>query len=102
MILTGKALEDFIKYYKFGKFHFENVLDEKYQYAEIIEWLDSVGIYIEIRRSNNSPLNKGFHGYVIKSINGYYKCTTIPVKTRQEATEQAIIKANDIYNETKA
>ena len=120
MILIGKCKKDFELYLsqEYGKFETttfqecasapqypifldEINLPESIKNALIIEFFDSVGIYIEIRINNNNPLNKGFHGYVIKSINGYYKCTTIPVETREEATNQAIIKANEIYNERK-
>lgn len=101
MILTGKCEQDFKKHisWRLEYLSTDCLSDETTLQALITEWFDSVDIFIEIRRANNSPLSKGFHGYVIKSINGYYRCTTIPCKTRQEATEEAIKQANEKYNE---
>lgn len=104
MILTDETLEAFQEYlYNTNK---ENLIDDfesidvVIKNALIIDFFDSVGIYIEIRRNNNNPLNKGFRGYVVKRINSYHQCTSIPKSNRQEATTEAIKKANDIYNET--
>jgi len=90
MILTGKAKEDF------GMWHFENcnpfeyinwhLLSDNLKNQIIIEWFDSVDIYIELFK-----LNK-----FIWSINNLYEESGF--ETRQQATEQAIIKANEIYN----
>ena len=86
MLLTGKALKDFTD--KHPTISFMPLICE---YALIIEWFDSVGIYIGIQTEeiyehtafnaciNESNLNQTFN-------------------SRQEATRQAIIKANDIYN----
>ncbi len=93
MILTGKAKDNFLD--SNGKKEaWINIMLPIYQYALIIEWFDSVGIYInvfykyiwrvEIRDSQSSLLST--LDYAV-------------FDTRQEATKQAIIKANDIYNE---
>lgn len=108
MILTDKCLKDFLEYIKnycceyeeskrgvFLWFGNETDLLHKdcklFLNALIIEFFDSVGIYIGI-----DPLydmQGTFRAYVDK-----YGFQSI---SRQEATEKAIIKANDIYNETK-
>ena len=95
MTLTNKTLEHFLEWKVNNK---NEVLDFKYlsttsQNALIIEFFDSVGIYInvfykyiwrvEIRDSQSSLLST--LDYAV-------------FDTRQEATIQAITKANDIYN----
>lgn len=86
MILTGKAKEDFSYKYNMSNF---NEYSEVLQNALIIEFFDSVGIYINTIRNIDSTiycrilfLDQAFYG-----------------KTRQEAAEKAILKANEIYNE---
>ena len=99
MILTGKAKKDFNKWLNSDEDILQGLdlfqLNNTCIYALIIEWFDSVGIYINPRynevseefmpqirfkpiRNNDDP--KPFY------------------KTRQEATEKAIEKANEIYN----
>ncbi|MDM1073673.1 hypothetical protein HX001_14380 [Empedobacter brevis] len=103
MILTAKAEEDYfdwldnqgvngidISNWEFEKF---NLLSKVSQNALIIEWFDSVGIYVNVVRLN-SIWNYSFW-FNHNRYQGY------DFKTRQEATEQAIIKANEIYNERK-
>lgn len=98
MLLTGKASKDFIKWLYF-KHNLQpyNLFNEIIQYALIIEWFDSIGIYIEVYRHNNRPTVQGFNSRIVRRINGYYECC-IAVDTRKEATEEAIKKANEIYN----
>lgn len=108
MILTGKAKEDFFNWldnqgvngidisnWEFEKFH---LLSNVSQNALIIEWFDSVGIYIEVYRHNNRPTVQGFNSRIVRRINGYYECC-IAVNTRNKAIQYAIKKANEIYNE---
>ena len=104
MILTGKTKEDFLRYYGDEISHLEEI---EYDFllessiirnALIIEWFDSIGIYIEVYRHNNRPTVQGFNSRIVRRINGYYECCTA-VDTRKEATEEAIKKANEIYNE---
>lgn len=99
MILTGKALEHY-------KIWFDKYYNDYWTYyqskptilnALIIEWFDSIGIYIEVYRHNNRPTVQGFNSRIVRRINGYYECCTA-VDTRKEATEEAIKKANEIYN----
>lgn len=95
MILTGKALEDFTQWNSNKQFDMMLPFEyPTYLNALIIEWLDSVGVYIEIFNEFGDfgmSIHRGSYKNPIESI-GHWK-------TRQEATEQAIIKANDIYNE---
>lgn len=96
MILTGKAEVDFIKWasYNYGEDSGDlAMMREVYRNALIIEFFDSVGIYIDIRiEFNDSFVLKTFDSYAEDDYVGNYS-------NRQEATIQAIEKANDIYNE---
>lgn len=99
MILTGKAKEEFFNWldnqgvngidisnWEFEKFQ---LLSNVSQNALIIEWFDSVGIYIT---SDYFELNKCFYSEVFNSDFEIIK------PTRQEALTKAIKKANEIYN----
>lgn len=86
MKLTRKAKEDFSYKYNMSNF---NEYSDVLQNALIIEFFDSVGIYILITDFDGDDFWCEFNGL------GY----SILGKTRQEATEKAIIKANDFYNE---
>ena len=95
MILTDKAKEDF-KEWVFENYYFQdlNVLYPLHLIDTlIIEFFDSVGIYIEIHYSR--ILGDKFLCIVNTEAN--YKLTSYQ-DSRQQATEQAIIKANEIYN----
>ena len=115
MILTGKAKEDFEKWtqyeiddcgngqagmrlfyieslddYKFIRTeHYIENLEQSMLNALIIEWFDSVGIYIT---SDYFELNKGFYSEILDSNFAIVK------PTRQEALTEAIKKANEYYN----
>ena len=96
MILTGKAL----KHYKIWFDKYYNDYWTYYQSkptilnALIIEWFDSVGIYIEI-----SFYDDCYWTYNIYSNKPVLEKETANIcNNRQEATEQAIEKANEIYN----
>ena len=106
MILTGKAKEDFENYVLNKKLgHDSEVLISVYNQeslfinykdvkkpllnALIIEWFDSVGIYIT---SDYFELNKGFYSEILNENFEIVK------PTRQEAITEAIKKANEIYN----
>lgn len=115
MILNGKAKEDFLKYYwetqikplKFtvcqqkdlGDF-FESIVPQLQQ-ALIIEWLDSVKIYISINYVNFVNELTSVKGFEAMITNKHLTTRFREVKTRQEATEKAIEKANEIYNNQK-
>ena len=94
MILTGKAKKDFILWLnKQPVAPYEVMLDDIpkcYLNSLIIEWFDSVGIYIT---SDYFELNKGFYSEILDSNFAIVK------PTRQEALTEAIKKANEIYNE---
>ena len=109
MILTGKAKEDFEKWlnkemYYLGRNNFEdrdnNIedLSDNFQNALIIEWFDSVGIFVSINYVdfyNEIRNDKGFETYVTnKGLSVKFRS----VSSRQEAIKQAIEKANEIYN----
>ena len=102
MILIGKAKEDFESWlYSNDVLIKDGIYDDTYltdvfdklplnlQYASIIEWFDSVGIYIT---SDYFELNKGFYSEVLNSDFEIIK------PTRQETLTEAIKKANEIYN----
>lgn len=126
MILTGKAKEDFLKYakevhddcglgnnekrlfyiqcidsYKFIETeHYIENCGETMLNALIIEWFDSVGIIINV----GGVLQNGIYSFSfdIQENNTLNGIDEYGFSNRQEATEKAIEKANDIYNETKA
>lgn len=88
MMLTGKAKEDFEKWsggdFHESYYHFINTL--------IIEWLDSVGIYITISpRGKDNSVAYWFNDEICSDISF--------ANNRQEAEKEAIKQANIIYNE---
>ena len=104
MILTGKAKEDFYKYINIEDYKLFDYVRKKYANeivlnALIIEWFDSVGIYISINYVDfydELRNNTGFETYVTnKGLSIKFRS----VSSRQEAIKQAIKKANEIYNE---
>lgn len=104
MKLTGKAKEDFILWCENNSISYVEVLSiESYLNTLIIEWFDSVGIYIELNRFTLS-LKFEFWHYTISDKKGVHLNNhlhnKVNIDSRQEATEQAIIKANEIYNKT--
>ena len=105
MILTGKAKKEFFNWldnqgvngidisnWEFEKFH---LLSNVSQNSLIIEWFDSVGIYVN---SSGLTLSKTFISDV--SVNDNCEYNYDGFRIRKEATEQAIKKANEIYNST--
>ena len=99
MILTVKAKKDFILWLnKQPVAPYEVMLDDIpkcYLNSLIIEWFDSVGIYVN---SSGLTLSKTFISDV--SVNDNCEYNYDGFRTRKEATEQAIKKANEIYNST--
>ena len=100
MMITGKSKRTFLKWLKIRvnstlheidniEFWF-NLQDESFKITLIIEWFDSVVIYIT---SDYFELNKGFYSEILDSNFAIVK------PTRQEALTEAIKKANEIYNE---
>ena len=106
MILTGKAKKDFENYVLNKELgHDSEVLISVYNQetlfidyknvkktllnALIVEWFDSIGIYIT---SDYFELNKGFYSEILNENFAIVK------PTRQEVLTEAIKKANEIYN----
>lgn len=97
MILTDKAEIDFRDWlFENGK---NNDYPDFHAYSEtcknslIIEWLDSVGIYVIIEYQR--PLNS-----FVCELNAFGKLRTdlSVCKSRQQAKNEAIKIANEIYN----
>ena len=98
MILTGKAKEDFYKYINIEDYKLFDYVRKKYANeivlnALIIEWFDSVGIYV------NAELDY-LHIVWFPTINNDWNFEEREFETRQEAIKEAIKKANEIYNTT--
>lgn len=78
--------ELFVSYVGIGKTFFN---------ALIIEWLDSIGIYIEVGGAIYRGVEFWYNIQQQNTINGH---NGEYFNSRQEATEKAIDKANEIYN----
>jgi len=95
--MNGKAKIDFTEWLEEDlNLKLYNVdSDPIYLNALIIEWLDSVGIYIEIGGADYRGIEFWYNIQERKTINGnngeYFS-------TRQEATEKAIETAVNTYN----
>lgn len=120
MILTDKALEDFNKWNYDDDFgyidheptslvvHFE-YLDEFLQNTIIIEYLDSVGIYVDVgvNQITDKNTNKSNCNFDVAIFHPHHRIeegrtlTQLNINvSRQEAIKQAILKCNIIYNES--
>lgn len=92
MKLSGKSLEQFEKWY-LTYFTDEDLwehnkkLTDSEKYGVLVDWFDSVGIYINI-------LGNGTHSFEV-IINLNYETYG---QSRHEARAKAIEKANDLYN----
>ena len=98
MILTGKAKEAFLKH-SIGKeiALFETMLPI-YQHALIIEWLDSEDIFISVEFDYHTACFSAR----ITTYEQPFDGTIIAVHiqpTRQQATEKAIERAVELFNE---
>ena len=99
MILTEKAKEDFLEYYNNHSIKYLlswtdfDDLPLVVKNALIIEWFDSVGIYINIE----NLYYQSWWYYKVKQCPDTYE-QVIMQNTRQDAIEKAIEKANEIYN----
>lgn len=112
-MITGYALRDFLKWLndseqknqdyvsvnKFGttSIPFE-ILRKEFQETLIINWFDSVGIYIEISGVKYQSEYPDFTYNIQEdgTLNGF---TSEIFISRKEALETAIKKANEIYNQ---
>ena len=104
MILTGKCREDFLNYCKQSE-SFMMTYADIYINALFIDWLDSVGIYISIESVFDNML--GYHrGFQVQIYQDGKQPISIDkdndvFESRQQATEEAIKQANEIYNSRK-
>lgn len=119
MKLTGKAKEDFEKWYEqqrcyggdtgrcssifpigIGTFKQQH---NSMQYGVYVDWFDSVGLNIslsaDISYYENNINKYKMHGYHACIENENLCIDMDNIKTRQEARAKAILKANEIYNE---
>ena len=119
MKLTGKCKTDFEKWY-LGKYYFtgfetEDVvlndhifkhLDFTMQYGVYVDFFDSVGLILDVQ-----PVLDYDEEKYTKVVYWIITVFTLGIKgedyndwefkTRQEAREQAILKANEIYNDNR-
>lgn len=97
MKLTGKAKEDFEQWFKSKKatprfrWWMMFTLDTTTVNSTIIDWFDTVGIYIVPFKDLDHPNNDWTWLVNDNYTHDYFK-------TRQEAISDAIDKANEIYN----
>jgi len=99
MKLTGKCKEEFekslifkftVEYYEFGISENEILLN-----ALIIEFFDSVGIYITVMACNDKTFDSELRNNKINIMTSQF------MEKRTEAINEAIIKANEIFNLNK-
>jgi len=90
MKLTGKCKEAFFNQTLYTEITFD-LIGELFQNALIIDFFDSVGIYISI---NYDCISEGFELKIYS--NNYKVCSGIHERT--EASNAAIEKANEIFN----
>lgn len=102
MLLTGKAKDDFYKYFiKYQQtWELKMYVIKNNEYTRnclIIDWFDSVGIQITIIAEEKQFTPKVSVEYKIE-VDMFHR----HIETRKEAIKQAIIKANEIYNNDKS
>lgn len=100
MKITGKAKVDFFEWinseYDFTENEFNELYPVNLKESLIVEWLDSVGIYIEVGAiCRNWDVQYDYNIQENNTLNGMNGHT---FATRHEATQQAINKAIEIYN----
>lgn len=111
MKITGKAKEDFERWYLaklrnrddiVGRYFDNSLLNYFWSAGDtmiqafIVEWLDSVGIYIEVGAICID--GHAQYDYNIQENNTLNGMNGHTFSTRHEATQQAINKAIEIYN----
>lgn len=108
MKLTGKCKQDFEKWF-FDRFDYPTATIPFYgywykthpsmQWGVYVDFFDSMGIYISVMSSCSHNIKFKFYSFDV-CIEGNGFCIDIDdIKTRQEARQKAIEKANEIYNE---
>lgn len=97
MILTGKTLDNFLEWvykeYDYKLYDLEKLFPSHLLYYLIIEWFDSVGIFINIKSKFGQRKQCERFSFNVENYNSGFL-----YNSRNEATKQAIIKANEIYN----
>lgn len=104
--LTGKAKEAFKAYIKKEngwtsedfKNHYKCQGYDKYTLADIISWLDSVSLIIEIGIGRSEDLI-GFDICIWEDRFKTFQLDATIYPTRQQATEKAIERAVELFNE---
>jgi hypothetical protein len=100
MILTGKCREGFINFmcknHKHIKWCDYQTMSEVILNALIIDYFDSIEVYIEIQVLKVETYPK--YSFNMRNINFNMLSQGDYFKSRQEATEKAIEKANDLIN----
>ena len=103
MILTDKCKEEFLDYYATSTAYYllcNKEFDELpliMQYALIIEFFDSVGILI-LPHYSAFGFYSEIKDYNDKSFGEFKTYLVCDYKIRTEATQSAITKANEIFN----
>ena len=107
-MLTGKAKSDFEKWYwndwltgsDRDYYEKDEVIENSWKVEKlflfplIIEWFDSVGVYVYVEPS--IPIGWENPDCFIFKVGTDTNRLKLP--NRQQATEEAIVKANEIYN----
>ena len=115
MILIGKAKEDFESWlYSNDVLIKDGIYDDTYlievfdelplnlQYASIIEWFDSVGVYVNTTYEEYEDIQVKNFPVKIKTWSAWINELLLEgFNSRQDALTEAIKKANEIYNEKK-
>ena len=122
MKLTGKCKKDFVKYINKNEFHWiKTCLDDELsldimdydlilqlpksmQYGVYVDFFDSIGVHLDVCINYQTIKNKtillGYY-YELHELGGKHCIEDCDdYKTRQEAREKAIVKVNEIYNES--
>lgn len=120
MKLTNKCKEDFEKWLimnqnsqieqdkydcsraNLGEMKIFNQLPNSMKYGVLVDFFDSVGIYISDNHEEFTDHDKSGLSVIVKNYFAWVNELLIPnLKTRNQARIKAIEQANKIYNETK-
>jgi len=113
MELTGKCKEEFEKWLVCGggKETFEKYYEDDDNIYDTYDWFDKhstsmqYGVYVDFFDSVGQKIHISYsEGLSLGGVEGFYytidyRTYNKVVDTRQEAREQAITKANEIYND---
>ena len=93
MILTKITKDDFLKSLEMGEQCFTTIYSSRDKIAIIIEWLDFIGFYINVKSKFGQRKQCERFSFSVKNYNSGFI-----FDSRNEATVGAIKKANEIYN----